>query len=245
MGDDADAPSRAISEGLSSQTRYHGSVWGDLPEEYPQDTAERAYRALLDIVGPRPAQLMGQGFNGVAYRWRTASECHIDYLDLVSEYGEGPPTEVRYLQEKALFGFFTSGLAAIECFSFALHALGAHVSSGRFPIDDKSLRQVTPTSVSKKYRSQWPNSALSESLSNLVEDSQFELWKDIRNVLSHRAAPPRHHYLNSGSEWAIEEAGMSDANQPVEDLTTSWWLWLVGQINVLWRDLDDLAMHIR
>lgn len=40
---------------------YHGTVWGDLPDEYPQDLAQKTYRTLLDLTEDFPLwkQLMG------------------------------------------------------------------------------------------------------------------------------------------------------------------------------------------
>jgi len=154
-----------------------------------------------------------------------------------------PGVEIEYQQERALFGFFTSGLASIECFAFALYSLGACLSESDFAVDDNALKGVSPERVTRLYSRLWPDSAISYQLELLAKDERYRRWKRIRNIVSHRASPPRHISVAVGSHteaiWAVEEVGTGDADQQMEHLTTNWWVWLATQTDQLWQTLDS------
>src|SRR5205814_1232825 len=100
---------------------YQGPIWGTLPGAFPTEQAERVYRSLLEQMPSDsiPRDLMGYGFQGVAYRFRAASDYGAEFEGLIgAPGGAAPPSDDVYRQERALFGFFVSGLACLECFSF-------------------------------------------------------------------------------------------------------------------------------
>ena len=229
--------------------KYHGTVWGKLPDEYPQALAERTYRDLLDLTEDltRWKKLMGQGFKGTAYRWCGAKENHEKYHAFIQEHGPAPITDASRNQEVVLFGFFSSGLSVIECFSFSLYALGAYLNEKSFPLDDSSLRKVKPELVNSLYEVNYSNLSITATISTLISDEMYKRWKRIRNVLTHRAVPPRHHIIRVGAEptsiWAVEDSGVKDADQDFIDLTVEWWEWLTKETNSLWQALADSMNH--
>src|SRR5258707_82886 len=78
--------------------------------------------------GPNRDNFIG-ALRAVSYRYRAATEYADDYLSTLS----APDlNENRYSQEKALLGFFVSGLAAVESFYFGVYFIGAHVQPAAF-----------------------------------------------------------------------------------------------------------------
>src|SRR5690349_19281241 len=169
---------------------YHGRTWGELPPGFPTDQAERTYRYLLEQM---PADslsrvLIGEGFKGVAYRFRAAVEYETEFrLSFHAPGGVAPPTDQHYGQERALFGFFVSGLACIESLSFAIHAIGAFYQSKLFGLDAGSLKNISPERLASSLNATWPATEVATTVQSLISDEVLRRWKDIRNILSHRA----------------------------------------------------------
>jgi hypothetical protein len=233
-----------------SAGRYHGPVWGVLPLGYPTAVAERTYKSLVDRTEdhPRVRELMGAGFRGAALRWRTATESHASYSELVASHGIAPASGPSYEQDRSLFVFFTSGLASLESFAFALHALGAYRAS-EFALDDDSLRNVKPSSVARRYIGRWPDLEVSGALDKLAKSDEFGRWNRIRNVVSHRAPPPKLIRISNrpgsglGGVWQVEKLGTSKADEPLQGLTDGWASWLDTSLADVWRALESSIAH--
>lgn len=110
---------------------------------------------------------------------------------LIHNHGPCANVEISRDQDIALFGFFSSGLSVIECFSFALYSLGSFSHQGEFPLDNKSLKRVAPNSVAKSYQKIHPDFVITQVLNEIIQDDKYQKWKRIRNVLTHRTVPRR------------------------------------------------------
>ena len=203
---------------LEPTGNYHGPVWGSLPPAYPTEQAERVYRYLLDQM---PADstaraLMGHGLKGVAYRFRAATEYESEFeSSFLAPGGVAPPVDDHYRQEKALFGFFVSGLACLESFAFGLHAIGAYYKPTMFGLSPGHLKAIEPKAVADFLQRSWPSALVSRVMGALVQEDSFRKWKDIRNVLGHRAVPPRAIEVAPGSgvrsTWQLVKYQFLDA----------------------------------
>ena len=116
-----------------------------------------------------------------------------------------------------------------------------------FPLDDNSLRRVKPELVNSLYAANYSNLPITATINTLISDELYKRWKRIRNVLTHRAVPARHHIIRIGAEpssiWAVEDSGVKDADQDLIDLTAEWWEWLANETNSLWQALAGSRNH--
>lgn len=60
------------------------------------------------------------GWNAVILRFRAADECGISAIAALAR-GGAPPNDVRYEQERDLFGFFANVLSTIESCCYAIY----------------------------------------------------------------------------------------------------------------------------
>jgi hypothetical protein len=231
---------------LEPSGAYHGHIWGALPAAYPTDQAERVYRYLLEQMPPDsiPRDLMGYGFQGVAYRFRAGSDYGVKFESLFgAPGGAAPPVDEVYRQERALFGFFVSGLAFFESFSFALHALGAHYKPSKFGLSPGQLQAIDPGSVADTLQRVWPNAPISDVMGALVQDDTFRVWKTIRNMLAHRAIPPRIIYVGGEAgvraAWRLVKHHFLDRDEPLELVTQLRRPWLEQRVRDLWNGVEQ------
>jgi hypothetical protein len=187
---------------------------------------------------------MGHGFTGVAYRFRAATEYQSEFAHSYrAPGGAAPPADEHYRQERALFGFFVSGLACLESFAFALHAIASHYAASTFGLAEKDLRSVTPEAVTAALQKVWPSAALTTVMSGLVQDTTFQTWKAIRNVLAHRIVPSRAITATIGSKvqssWRLNGHYSQSPNEPLENATESRLIWLSKHIRDLWEAVEE------
>ena len=224
---------------------YHGPVWGSLPPAYPTEQAERVYRYLLEQMPAESTSraLMGHGFKGVAYRFRATTDYASEFENsFLAPGGVAPPVDDHYRQERALFGFFVSGLACLESFAFALHAIAAYYRPESFGLSDGHLRAIGPKAVADALQSAWPGALVSRITNELVKDDTFRTWKDIRNVLGHRVVPPRHITASPGSgirsTWGLANQFL-DRDEPLEAVARPRSLWLTERVRDLWDGAEQ------
>ena len=89
-----------------------------------------------------------------------------------------------------------SGFSVIENFCYGLYAIAAMLRSDRFPITtDDNKKNVHPKVVADKFAGVFRDEPVTQKLSALMGDQNYGTWKDMRNVLAHRASPGRHHSI--------------------------------------------------
>jgi len=233
------------NQGAGENPMYRGSIWGALPAEFPTDRAEFVYRRLIDDLGSdsKARRLMGFGFTGVAYRFKAMFRHGLDLEESIATNGLAPPVDIVFKQENSLFSFFVSGMSALDCFFFALHSMGAHYAPDCFDLESNALRSVKPRSVTEAFEEEWPNEPISLAIRHLIDSAEFKRWKRVRNVVTHRAVPPRAITIRPGQStqavWQVEEAGVKDADEEISKTTTSQWLeWISSQMHKLWSALE-------
>ena len=229
-----------------STMEFRGAVWGDMPDDFPTEPLETHYRTLLNALptDSRARRLLGLGLKGVAYRFRSMAESDEDFREIITRHGVTPPLDEHFAQEKSLFGFFIAGMSCIDCLFYSLHALGGHYAPERFSLENESLRGVRPSTVVEAYEAAWPNTPLTLTIRCMIDSAMFSRWTRVRNVLTHRAVPPRLISIAPGRDadvtWQVEEAGTEDADERIDDLTTApKRLWLSAQLRLIASALAD------
>lgn len=179
------------------------------PEGFPTEPYNKIYDVVLATNPTHPLYEHWSGaWMALAYRYCAAVDCGAQFADLCSKHGASPGPEHRYLQEKALFEFFSTGFSAFECTFYGLYAIGAFVAPASFVLSsERDQQRISPASTKDAFWRAFPNDPILTAFSALFADSEYRRWKEIRNVLTHRTAPGRRIYVSIGGD---------------EDLPTEW-----------------------
>jgi hypothetical protein len=177
--------------------------------EMPPDFSVAACEAVYWLVDKKrqisPPETWGQyrdAWKALSYHFLSCASHDEAYTTSVNQHGDAPPHPARYMQEHHLFGFFYTGLAALEAVHYGLFAMGALVKPQQFPmITEDEMRAVTPWNTFKRYSAVFPNDALTLKLGALKDDLEWKTWNDTRNVLSHRMIPGRRFSEPGGALW--------------------------------------------
>lgn len=230
---------------------YHGRIWGELPDDFPMIKFEKIYRYCIEMIGAEEysVRLMGMGFAGVAYRYRTLAENDEIFTTSIKQDGYGPPIEEGYYKQiSSQFAFFTAGFSCIESFFFAMHALASYYKPDSFDLCTEALSRVGWSQVKDQYNKHWKETALASTMSGLVASTEFNEWKEIRNILSHRVEIPREIIFhcsngNVSANLLREKAGSKGGNISLNEFTISKRrLWLSDQIMEL---VDSLVLFAK
>jgi len=128
----------------------------------------------------------------VFYR-RQAAQQYSD--DFVAEMQKPDPAENRYDEEKALLGFFTSALSAVESFYFCAYFAGWLVSPAFFK-HVANPNRITVERAAQAFSKAFPSDPFPMQMASLQNDSQFREIEEVRNVLAHRVLPGRIRHLS-------------------------------------------------
>jgi hypothetical protein len=150
---------------------------------------------------PEPWFEFGGGWRAVDIRFRTCCEHDRDFTDEIRRNSD------HYVQEQELFGFFTTGLAAVESFFYAMYAFGWMLNRGKdgaFDLIDGRENDVTPETTRKAFRKEYGTSdPIVIAQESVLTDTSWTEWKTIRNVLAHRTVPPRRLHISASDGGTI------------------------------------------
>jgi len=163
-------------------------------------------------------------WNAVAYRFQAMAEHDENFRTSLSTKG----FDDRYVQERELFGFFVTGLSAIEAFGYGLHFLLSIACPANFPIANK--RAINIALTKKCLLATKPGEPLTLCVCSLLADQKYKDWKEIRDILAHRGAPGRIISLGGrpqGDIWKLKDIPIS------LELTRGNRSWLAGNLEEL------------
>jgi hypothetical protein len=218
------------------------SVGVEMPSDFPGLTYEAVYW-LVDSKRPTsPPEIWGQyrdAWKALSYHFLSCAGHDEAYTASVQHHGDAPQHPERYKQEHHLFGFFYTGLAALEALHYGLFAMGALIRPQEFPmITPGNRRAVDPKKTFATFSTIFPGEALTHQLRTLKDDPQWTTWNDTRNVLSHRMIPGRAFSDPGGALWRIEN-GIEIA---IDGRTTaSQREWLVQHLSQIFESAHTFA----
>lgn len=97
----------------------------------------------------------------------------------------------------------------------------AHSDVAVFPLTtQKEQQRVSPSFTNEAFKRAFPGDPILATFTRLFGDSAYQRWRDMRNVLTHRAAPGRRVYVGIGSddappvEWKLNNMPLDAALVP-------------------------------
>lgn len=182
------------------------------PSDFPSDRYEAVHSLATDRW--RTHQLyehFSAAWNAVAYRFLGTVDAGAEFQSLLKFHGASPPPLERYLQERALFDFFSSGFSVFESLFYALFAIGALLEPDGFPLaTSKDEQRISPSSTAAAYKKAFMGDAFIDVFDEIFQDLAYKDWREVRNILTHRTAPGRRMYVSIGdddapsTEWKLK-----------------------------------------
>lgn len=165
-----------------------------VPDDFPRTTYNEVVRRVHTFVyqesmGTFALDHFLDSWLAGGYRFCTCSEHDVAFRASLQRGGSNPPQGEHYVQERELFGFFVSGLTAIESFAYSSYALGAILDDENFPMAHP--RTIRVDSAAHKLKKFFPGERLGEVLDQIKNDDEYMSWRKIRNILAHRVVPAR------------------------------------------------------
>jgi hypothetical protein len=193
-----------------------------VPDDFPANQFEAVYKKVQAHNPRREYALAISAMHAISYRFMAIAEYDGRFTASLAAHGPGPGQPIRYEQERDLFGFFTNAFSVLDAFCFAMYAIGALTGTSDFQLATaRDERNVTWGSMRAAYGRAFPNDPIISVLGNIANDKAFTELREARNVLTHRAAPPRTFGLHVSSMDVPETAIISWINISLDPATTS------------------------
>jgi hypothetical protein len=150
----------------------------------------------------------------VRYRLRACADYSDEFTQSVQRFGEAPPPQERYRQERQLFGFFVSGYAALDSFCFFMYFAGSYLQPSQLRTQRPGeIKSISCKSASEGFATAFPGERITTAFNALLANQAFNDWYEYRNILAHRAAPGRMMHVSIGksapdlaADWKIGSA---------------------------------------
>lgn len=190
--------------------------------DFPLELYEAVHAAVVARWSTAASYQQYSGaWNALAYRFHGAVEAGTKFQKSLSDSGSHPAPQQRFQQEEALFNFFSNGFAAFEALFYGLFAIGSFINPGAFPLGtQKEQQRVSPSHANEIFKRAFPSDPILSAFVNLFNDPAYQRWRDMRNVLTHRAAPGRRIYVGIGRndtppvEWKLNGLPLDAALVP-------------------------------
>lgn len=187
--------------------------------DFPVSPYESIYRVIVTKHGNHPRfDHFAGAWNALAYRFVAAVNYGDELIDSFSTYGTSPPPNERFVQERLLFDFFSSGFSAFECVFYGCYAIGNFLMPENFLLESaKEQQQVSPSRTRDAFLKAFPGDQLLMDINKLFMDQEYQRWREIRNILTHRAAPGRTMYVSLGDDdqpptvWKLNNSPINES----------------------------------
>jgi hypothetical protein len=198
-----------------------------MPNDFPVVYYEAVSKALIphkEVEAHKETWAQfAAAWNGLAYRYLSCWEHNSGFTKAIRKSGKSPLPPQRYIQERELFNFFTSGLAALECFSFGVYAIGAILKPEFFPMkSEDDMRKIKLKLTANMYEKSFPQQGITSALKNTAKSSQLGEWRDIRNILIHRSAPGRKFHIGGESHGLAIWNAKIEINEKTTSVKYEW-----------------------
>lgn len=183
---------------------YCAELCLELPDDFPvtEFMAFMAEARLVLLPGGNKSDAwkeFGGASNLIGWRYRASFDAWHEHRESVKAYGGGRNHEDVYQQERSLFLMFSAGVSCIESTIYALAAAASDSSVCGITFTNKEQRACSPSRL-LTWLTPYPKAAnLVAALQELLAASEWELWVDLRNRMTHRSNLPRRHFASAGA----------------------------------------------
>lgn len=189
----------------------------------PSDFPVSQYESIHKIIESKAAghslyDHYAGAWNALAYRFCASIDHKNAFIVSIKKHGSTPPPKERYLQERILFDFFSSGFSTFEATFYGLYVIGTFIAPTNFSLSsEKDQQKVSPSSTRNAYINAFPNNPILLSFTDLFADPEYQQLREIRNILTHRTAPGRRMYVSIGSddtpstEWKLNSIPVDES----------------------------------
>lgn len=231
-----------------------------MPSSFPSKLYEDVHARVTPKVQEQKEDWFryAGAWNALAYRFLACTDHHRLFTDSLRRAGTAPPQPERYIQERELFSFFVAGDSTLDCLFYALFVIGKRLVPGEFSLVNKrnpgqdkpgKERPIYLTDVRKGFIAAFPGEPLTGMLTSMEDDDDYQKWKEIRNLLTHRVIPPRTIQIAVGAPtesatafWKFAPfSAMPDSTPINADFTESRLRWLTGTLCKTLEAADTFA----
>jgi len=186
-----------------------------IPIDFPKITYEKlkelvdAYDLKQRANPQQPTILYGDfalSYNSIRYRFRSVADADAAYQAAFRMPDVSGDQEKRYLEERELFNFFATFVSTVEVLCYCAFAIGSMANTTAFPLaTEKNRRNVNPKKTKDNFATYYLADQTTVELDDML--STYADADKMRNLLSHRGSPPRHHFRYVGgpgrnrTEW--------------------------------------------
>lgn len=166
----------------------------DLPVDFPEAELTQymafARKVLLEPTKAPAWAEFGGASNLIAWRYRASYEDWQYYKTSIAQHSN-PDHDELYRRERALFGMFAAGVSCIESTIYSLAALASHSSLLAIPFSTVEQRCCSPANLRVWVAPHSVATSLTAALDRLLAATEWRLWVDLRNRMTHRSNLPR------------------------------------------------------
>jgi len=145
--------------------------------------------------------------NALAYRFIAVTEYETSLSASLGQFGASAEAGERYHQERDLFGFFSSGFSALEAAFYCIFSLCAFVAPAAFPIQSpRDQQRVSPGTTAAAVAATFAAEPIHQTIQDTLGDASYIEWREVRNILTHRAAPGRKFYASLGGDEPLPDS---------------------------------------
>jgi hypothetical protein len=162
-----------------------------MPANFPRLLFEKIYTVVQPHhANPVHPQFIG-AWSAVSYRYKALAEYDERFTRSIKK-GPSRTHEVRYQEERDLFGFTSNAYSVFDAFFYAMFAIGALIQPQTFVLlVARDERNVTFGNTKRLFSQAFPLDPIRVLFEDFDRDQARKDLSKIRNILTHRAAPPR------------------------------------------------------
>lgn len=173
-----------------------------VPTDFPNTQYEAVHKIIESTQSGHDLYEHYSGaWNALAYRFCASIDSGNIFVASLRTHGATPPPQERYTQERALFEFYSSGFSVFESTFYGLYTIGAFLEPSVFSLSSQRDQQrVSPSRARDAFTLAFPRDPILDTFTSIFGHQEYQRWREVRNVLTHRAAPGRRLYVSLGSE---------------------------------------------
>jgi hypothetical protein len=177
-----------------------------------------AYNAIYNAV-PRKARRRKRkwadfrdAWSAVAYRFIWLDYYADAFEKSVRKNSIAPPQPMRSEQERFAFGFILNALSCLETAHYGLFAIGALLSKDFPLLKEKHRRNVSMKETARMFEKVFTKKEpVTKALRGVGRASAVKQLQDVRNIIVHRANPPRAFKMSAPlhADWKLTKGKMN------------------------------------